>query len=193
MKFFWPTGVVCVVLLAGCAGQQTLVPQVRQAVADGGAKTVTVAPEPLACTRTQCPVLAGAWSSAKTGLAVLTIGLPHQSAEVTGADFHFGSSQVVRVRSRSQAPAPTQGFPATAFDVPMTLVGQIAYAPRSWMRVYTADGRSVDETINSGEQRSRVVDAMHHFFTTIEAAGGNTGTEPANRGGLFDRLGFEKK
>ena len=28
---------------------------------------------------------------------------------------------------------------------------------------------------------------------TIEAAGGNTGTEPANRGGLFDRLGFEKK
>lgn len=59
MKFFWPTGVVCVVLLAGCAGQQTLVPQVRQAVADGGAKTVTVAPEPLACTRTQCPVLAG--------------------------------------------------------------------------------------------------------------------------------------
>ena len=60
MKFFWPTGVVCAVLLAGCAGQQTLVPQVRQAVTDGGAKTVTVAPEPLACTRTQCPMLAGA-------------------------------------------------------------------------------------------------------------------------------------
>ena len=181
--------------LAGCASQQTLVPQVRQAVDDSGAKTVAVAPERAACSRTQCPVLAGAWSSAKPGQAVLTIGLPYQAGDVTGADFHFGSSQVVRVRSRShtQPAALALGFPATAFDVPLTLVGQIAYAPRSWVRVHTADGRSVDETVNSGEQRSRAVDAMHLFFTTIESAGGNTGAAPANRGGLFDRLGVEKK
>ncbi|MBS0507648.1 MAG: hypothetical protein JSR53_09740, partial [Proteobacteria bacterium] len=110
-------------------------------------------------------------------------------------DFHFGSNQVVRVRSRSHAPAgaPALGFPATAFDVPLTLVGQIAYTARSWVRVYTADGRSVDETLSGGEQRGRAVEAMHRFFGAIEAAGGNAGAAPANRGGLFERLGSDGK
>ena len=43
----------------------------------------------------------------------------------------------------------------------------------------------MDETINSGEQRSRVRGRHAPFFTTIEAAGGNTGTEPANRAGCL--------
>ena len=194
MKYFWLAGVVCTALLGGCATRQTLVPQVQQGVADDGAKTVTVAPQSAVCMRLQCPVLAGAWSSAKAGQAVLTVGLPHQAAEVTGADFHLGSGQVVRVRSRSHvASAPAWGLPATAFDVPLTLVGQIAYAPRSWVRVHTADGRSLDETLNSGDQRSLAVEAMHHFYSAIEAAGGNTSAAPANRGGLFERLGLEQK
>lgn len=192
MRFFWLAGVVCAVFLAGCASRQSLEPQVRQAVAEGGAKTVTVAAESVVCLRPQCPVLAGAWTSAKAGQAVLTVGLPYQTAEVTGADFHLGS-QLVHVRSRSRTAAPALGFPATAFDVPLALVGQIAYAPRSWVRVHTADGRSVDETMNSGDERSRAVEAMHYFFTAIEAAGGNSGAAPTNRGGLFERLGVEKK
>lgn len=195
MNFLRLAGLAAALFLAGCASQQTLVPQVRQAVDDSGAKTVTVAPERTICSRTQCPVLAGAWSSAKPGQAVLTIGLPYQASEVTGADFHIGSGQVIRVRSRSHAqPADSAlGFPATAFDVPLTLVSQIAYTARSWVRVYTADGRSVDEAISSGDQRGRAVEAMHHFYTAIEAAGANTGATPANRGGLFDRLGSDSK
>ena len=189
MRFLRLLGVVGALILAGCASRQNLVPQVQQAVAEDGAKTVTVAPEPVACSRPQCPVLAASWSSAKAGQAVITVGLPYQAAEVTGADFHFGGSQVVRVRSRARSPAPVLGFPATAFDVPLSLVGQLAYASRSWIRVYTADGRSVDETLNSGDQRGKAVESMSYLLTAIESAGGKAVPVEGNRGGLLDRLG----
>ncbi|MHA7600512.1 hypothetical protein ACX12L_11285 [Alicycliphilus sp. T452] len=193
MKFLWLPGVLLASALAGCAGPQGLVPQVQQGQAEGGAKTVTVAPESAACSRAQCPVLAAAWSSAKAGQAVLTVGLPYQTAEVTGADFHFGGSQTVHVRSRSRADAQALGFPATAFDVPLGLIDQIAYMPRSWVRVYTADGRSVDETLDSGEQRGRAVEAMGHFLRAVESASGKAISTESNRGGLLERLGGGKR
>lgn len=189
MNFLRLLGVVGALILAGCASQQGLVPQVQQTVAEDGAKTVTVAPERAVCLRPQCPVLAARWSSAKAGQAVLTVGLPYQRAEVTGADFHFGGGQVVRVRSVSRNPAPALGFPATAFDVPLSLVGQIAYTSRSWVRVYTADARSVDETLNSGEQRSKAVESMNYFLTAVGSASGKPVQVEGNRGGLFERLG----
>jgi len=193
MKFLRLLGVVSALILAGCASRQGLVPQVQQAVAEDGAKTVTVAPERAVCSRPQCPVLAASWSSAKAGQAVLAVGLPYQAAEVTGADFHFGGSQVVRVRSRSRSPAPALGFPATAFDVPLSLVGQLAYTSRSWIRVYTADGRSVDETLNSGEQRGKAVESMSYLLTAIESASGKAVPVEGNRGGLLERLGGSGK
>lgn len=192
MKFLWLPGALLAAVLAGCAGSsQKLLPQVRQGQAEGGAKTVTVAPENVVCSRYQCPVLAAAWTSAKAGQAVLTVGLPYQAAEVTGADFHFGS-RTVHVRSRSRTEAPALGFPATAFDVPLGLIDQIAYMPRSWVRVHTADGRSVDETLNSGDQRGKAVEAMSYFLSAVETASGKTvGTE--NRGGLLERLGGDTR
>lgn len=185
----WLAGVAGAMILAGCANRQTLVPQIQQGVAEGGAKTVTVAPESVVCSQPRCPTLAAAWTSAKPGQAVLTVGLPHQTAEVTGADFHLGASQAIRVRSRSRAEAPALGYPATSFDVPLRLVDQIAYTPRSWVRVYTADGRSLDETINSGEQRGKAVESMSYFLTAVEGASGKPVSPDSNRGGLLDRLG----
>lgn len=185
-------GVVGVLMLAGCASQKSLVPEVTQGVAEDGHKTVAVAPAGAVCSRTQCPVLAASWSSAKAGQAVLTVGLPYQKAEVTGADFHVGINQVVRVRSRSSSAAPELGFPATAFDVPLNLIAQLAYAARSWVRVYTADGRSVDETLNSGEQRGRAVESMSYFLSAVESASGKPLAVEGNRGGLLERFGDGK-
>lgn len=193
MKFFRLLGGVVVLLLAGCASQKSLQPQAQLAVTEDGAKTVAVAPERAVCSRTQCPVLAASWSSTKAGQAVLTVGLPYQAAEVTGVDFHFGANQVVHVRSRSRSPAPALGFPATAFDVPLGLVAQLAYVSRSWIRVYTADGRSVDETLNSGEQRSRAVESMSYFLSAVESASGKPLVLQGNRGGLLERLGGDSK
>ncbi|MDE2413587.1 MAG: hypothetical protein KGM60_02420 [Comamonadaceae bacterium] len=193
IKLWWLSGALLAAALAGCAATQKQVPQVRQGLAEDGAKTVTVASESVLCSRTQCPVLAAAWTSAKAGQAVLTVGLPYQKAEVTGADFYLGGSQTVHVRSRSRAEAPALGFPATTFDVPLGLIDQIAYAPRSWLRVYTADGRSVDESLNSGDQRSRAVEAMSYFLTAVESASGRTIDTSGNRGGLLERLGGDKR
>lgn len=188
---FWLAGALAALALVGCASKQSLVPQIQQTVVDG-AKTVTVAPESTVCSLPQCPVLAAAWSSAKPAQAVLIVGLPRQAADVTGADFHLGGGQPVRVRSRSRAEAPALGYPATAFDVPLRLVDQIAYTPRSWVRVYTADGRSVDETLNSGEQRSKAVEAMSYFVMAVESASGQAANPDSTRGGLLDRLGSGK-
>jgi len=188
---FWLAGAFGALVLAGCASQQTLVPQIQQGESEGK-KTVTVAPASAACSRPQCPVLAAAWSAAKPAQAVLTVGLPHQAAEVTGADFHLGGGQAVRVRSRSRAEAAALGYPATAFDVLLRLVDQIAYTPRSWVRVHTADGRSVDETLNSGEERSKAVEAMSYFVTAVESASGQVANPDSSRGGLMDRLGGGK-
>ncbi len=76
---FWRAGAFGALVLAGCASQQTLVPQIQQGESEGK-KTVTVAPASAACSRPQCPVLAAAWSAAKPAQAVLTVGLPHQAA-----------------------------------------------------------------------------------------------------------------
>lgn len=189
MKLLSLPVLLCALVLAGCASQQSLVPQVRQSVAEDGARTVTVAPESVVCSRPQCPVLGASWTSAKAGLAVLTVGVPHQSAQVTGADFYLGVKPVARVRSRSGTAAQALAFPATAFDVPLTLIDQIAYSPRSWVRVHMADGRSVDETINSGDQRAKAAEAMSHFVAAVEAASGKAVNTDSPRGGLFDRLG----
>ncbi|MDR2324440.1 MAG: hypothetical protein LBE51_03405 [Acidovorax sp.] len=189
MKFWW-VGALGALVLAGCASKQALVPQVQQGQAADGSKTVSVAPEKVQCSRPQCPVLAASWTSAKDGQAVLTIGLPYQQATVTGADFHFGSQEVVRVRSRSQTAPLAQGYPATAFDVPLRTVERIAYGPSSWVRVYTKGGASVDEAINSGEHGSRAFTAMHYFVTAIQTATGKGPSEGVNPGGLMDRLGM---
>ena len=120
MRFLWLSGALLAAVLAGCAGSQRLVPKVEQGQAEGGAKTVTVASESVACSRPQCPVLAAAWTSAKAGQAVLTVGLPYQKAEVTGADFHFGGSQTVHVRSRSRASSATSVPVAHRATLPAT-------------------------------------------------------------------------
>lgn len=188
---YWQLGVLgaMTVAMAGCVSKQVLLPQVQQGADAQGVKTVSVAPEKVQCSKPQCPTLAASWTGAKPGQAVLTIGLPYQTAEVTGADFHFGSGEVLRVRSRSHSAAPAQGFPATAFDVPLRTVERIAYAPRSWVRVYTAD-RSVDETIHSGEEVSRAFTAMYHFMGSVQAATGQGPSDDVNHGGLMDRLGL---
>lgn len=193
MKFLRPLAVAGIVVLAGCASQKNLLPQITQGVAEDGAKTVGVASERAVCSRTQCPALGASWSSAKPGQAVLVVGLPYQQAEVTGADFHFGANQVVHVRSRARNAAPALGFPATAFDVPLSLIGQLAYVSRSWVRVYTADGRSVDETLNSGEQRSRAVESMSYFLSSVESAAGKPLALQGNRGGLLERRGGDSQ
>ena len=192
---FWLVGALGALVLAGCANKQALVPQVQQGGDAKGVKTVAVAPEKVQCSRPQCPTLSAAWTGAKPGQAVLTVGLPYQQAVVTGADFHFGGSEVVRVRSRSQTEAAQLGYPATAFDVPLRTVERIAYAPRSWVRVYTEGGGSVDETINSGEEVSRAFTGMHYFMNSVQAATGQGPSDDVNQGGLMDRLGLgeEKK
>ena len=187
---FWLAGVLGALVVAGCASKQALVPQVQQGVDAKGVKTVTVAPEKVLCSRPQCPTLAASWSGAKQGQAVLSIGLPYQQAAVTGADFHFGSGEVLRVRSRSQTAALQQGYPATAFDVPLRTMERLAYAPRSWVRVYTEGGGSVDETINSGEEISRAFTGMNYFMTSVQAATGQGPSDDVNQGGLMDRLGL---
>lgn len=189
---FWLAGALGALVLAGCASKQVLVPQVQQGQAADGSKTVSVAPEKTLCSRPQCPVLAAFWTSAKDGQAVLTIGLPYQQAVVTGADFHFGSQEVVRVRSRSQVTPPALGFPATAFDVPLRTVESIAFGPTSWVRVYTEAG-SVDETINSGEKGSRAFAGMHYFMTAVQAVSGKVPSDGVNTGGLMERLGLGRE
>lgn len=186
---FWLAGVLGALVVAGCASKQALVPQVQQGVDAKGVKTVTVAPERVQCSRPQCPTLAASWSAAKKGQAVLSIGLPNQQAAVTGADFHFGSGEVLRVRSRSQTAAMQQGYPATAFDVPLRTMERLAYSPRTWVRVYT-EGGNVDETINSGEETSRAFTAMNYFMGGVEAATGQGPSADVNTGGLMDRLGL---
>ena len=191
MKFWLPATVATMVLM-GCANKATLVPQVQQGVDGKGAKTVTVAPESSLCSRPQCPTFAAAWSSAKEGQAVLTIGLPHQTAEVTGAEFRFGSSEVVRVTSRSQvAPlrrADAGNIPATAFDVPLRTIERMAYASNTWVRVFTTAG-SFDETIYSGAERSRAYEAMNYFLSSVQAVSGKAPVDGGPKGGLLDRLG----
>ncbi|QNP49255.1 hypothetical protein [Diaphorobacter aerolatus] len=78
--------------------------------------------------------------------------------EVTGADFHLGASEVVRVRNKSSVQPPAGSYPATAFDVPLTFVEKLAYGPRSWVRVYTGEQRYIDATVNSGDDIAQAVE-----------------------------------
>ncbi|WP_313073901.1 hypothetical protein [Melaminivora sp.] len=181
------------VVLSGCASRQSLVPDVQRQEAAGGVRTVSVAPERLACTGgTRCPVLAASWTSEKKSQAVLGIGLPGQAA-VTGADVHVGGSEVVRLRVPLATPgagmAQPPGYALTGFDVPLRLVDQIAHGTRTWMRVYTANGMQVDESIFSGEERSRASEAMAQFLGAVQAAGGEGVGLQGSRGGLLEQFG----
>ena len=180
-----------VLVLTGCASRQASNSLVQQGVTPSGDKTVSVAPARLACSGYQCPVIGVQWSSARAGIAVMTLGVPDQKAEVTGADFYLGSSEVVRVRSRSQTPAAAQAFPVTSFDVPLTLVERLAYTPRSWVKVHTAE-RSVDENLTTGEQRGKAAEGMAYFMDAVDKVSGRTPSPDAKRGGLFDLLGGER-
>ena len=180
-------------LLAGCASQQALVPQVRsQATGDGG-QSVSVAPERLTCQAGPgCPQLSARWLSGKKGLAQLTIYLPGTQAEITGADVMVGGGETLRLRSRVASADTLPGHVASSFDVPLRVIDRIAYGSRPWMRVYTADGRQVDESIDSGEQRSRAAEAMAYFLQAVQSAGGSGAALEGARGGLLDRLGGGK-
>ncbi len=188
-----------IAVLAGCASPGVPLPQVSSTVAAGGGKAVGVAPERLACSPgPRCPVLAASWSGARPGQAQLAIGLPQLGAAVTGADVHIGGSEVVRLRVRSDAAAGAgAGAPGgqqepSRFDVPLRLVDRLAHAPSTWMRIYLADGASVDETVRSGQERSRASEAMAHFLAAVQAAGGTGEGLQGPSGGLFERLGVGK-
>jgi hypothetical protein len=188
MKLLW-TAALGTCVLAGCASKGAP-PQVRQGVAEGGAKTISVAPAKVACEAASaaCPVLAAAWNSAKARQAVLIVGLPGQQAGVTGADFHMTDAGTIRLRLPSRGPAPALGYPATAFDVPLAAVSQIAYGQRSWVRVYLAGGRAVDENINSGDQTGEVTQTLSYFLAAVQDAGVE-GANARGKGGLFDMFG----
>lgn len=180
--------VVAGVLLAGCASQTPMAdaPQVVQA--PDGAQVITSASARLICEQVRCPVLTARWSSQRPSVVVLSIGLPYQRAEVTSADFHFGASRVVRLRVKSDEAPQASDAPVTAFDVPVSLIDQLAYTPSGWVRVMTADGGAVQETVSTGDERSDAVDAMRRFLRAVDGA---TGTPPDARGGgggLFDLL-----
>lgn len=179
--------------LPGCATREAVVPRVQQGSGEGGARTVQVAPERLTCeTGPRCPVLAAAWSSRHAGQVQLTVALQGTSAKVTGADVHIGGSETVRLRvpAGSSAPVDVATLPGAAqFDVPLRLVDRLAYASRTWMRVYTEGGGIVDEFIHSGEQRSRASEAMAHFLVAVQGAGGKGEGLDGAPGGLFQRLG----
>ena len=106
--------------------------------------------------------------------------------------------QVERMEALGRAEGEAQRFrvmlPHSTYTVnaALRLVDQIAYTPRSWVRVHTADGRSVDETLNSGEERSKAVEAMSYFVTAVESASGQVANPDSSRGGLMDRLGGGK-
>ncbi|SDM56095.1 hypothetical protein SAMN05428957_10825 [Oryzisolibacter propanilivorax] len=182
-----------VLALSGCASREATVPRVQQGGGEGGARTVQVAPERLACeTGPRCPVLAVSWTSRHAGQARLMVALPGTSAQVRGADVHIGGSETVRLRvpAGSAAPANAPALPGAAqFDVPLRLVDRLAHAPRTWMRVYTEGGGMVDEFVFNGEQRSRASEAMAHFLTAVQGAGGKGEGLDGARGGLFERLG----
>jgi len=174
-------------LLAACASgpAPTQAPRVEEGA--DGARAITSASATLICDQPRCPVLTAGWSSRRPGLAVLTVGLPYQKADVTGAQFHFGASQVVTLRVKSAHAPAASDIPATAFDVPLSLIDTLAYASSAWLRVTTADGRAVDETVSTGEQQSDAANAMRQFLRAVDTA---TGTPPNARtgGGLSDLL-----
>lgn len=188
MRCMTAGGIAVAFVLAGCASAPPATPPVQQSANADGVKVVSVAPASAVCSQPRCPTLAAYWSSDRAGLVVLTVGLPYQSVEVTGADFHFGNSAVVRLRLRSSASAPALGYPASAFDAPLNLVDALAYKPNGWMRVHTADGRWVDEVLMNGEDRAPASATMAQFLSVVESARGEPVRGESYRGGVLDLL-----
>lgn len=176
-------------VLAGCASTTAFVPAPQVAEAADGSREITSASGKLICDQARCPVLTAHWSSERAGHVVLSVGLPYQSAQVTGADFHLGASQPVRLRVAStDEPVVAADYPVTAFDVPISLIDALAYKASVWVRVTTADGRYVEETVRTGEQSSDVVDAMRQFLRAVDTASGLKPDDRVGNGGLFDLL-----
>lgn len=177
-------------LLAGCASHTPVAPQVTQVSAPDGSQTITTEPASLICVQPRCPALSARWSSQRPGVVLLTIGLPHQKAQVGSADFHFGRAEVVHLRVPSTgAPTTQAGYPETTFDVPLSLIDSMVYKTDGWLRVTTDNGRFVDETIQTGEMRSDVVDAMREFLRVVDAATGQPKDgRTKGHGGLYDLL-----
>ncbi|AVP58161.1 hypothetical protein [Pulveribacter suum] len=183
-------------VLTGCASSSNaLLPHVSSTVTQEGDKAVSVAPERLVCSGgPRCPSLAASWSGAKPGQAQLVVSLPPPQPAVTGIDVHIGNSEVVRLRVRSgDAQDGAQAGQDSRFDVPLRLIDRLAHAPRSWLRLYLAGGASIDETVRSGEERSRASEAMAHFLAAVQTAGGAGQGLQGPSGGLFDRLGVRDK
>ena len=190
--------------LSGCASskgdgsKKGTAPVVKQEVTPSGEKLVSVQPYYASCTRGQfniqdryqCPVIGADWTSTRAGIARMTIGVPGlKDAEVTGADFHIGASEVVRVRNKSSVQSPAGDYSVATFDVPLTFVEKLAYGARSWVRVYTGE-RFFDATVNSGEDTARAVEGLAYFMTSVDQVSGRTPSESAQKGGLLDRLGL---
>ncbi len=200
-------GMASMLVLTGCAGsgsspksEKGYAAQVKQEVTPSGDKLVSIRPNRVSCSMGQnhvqntyqCPVIGADWSSARAGIARLTIGVPDlsgASVSVTGADFHMGASEVIRVRNKSSVQPDAGAYSATTFDVPLTFVEKLAYGPRSWVRVYAGE-RHVDANINTGEDTSNAVQALAYFMKSVDEAGGRTPSAEARGGGLFDRLGI---
>ncbi|MDR2336256.1 MAG: hypothetical protein LBE61_22550 [Burkholderiaceae bacterium] len=201
---FGAVGVAAMLVLTGCAGssekkvEKGIAAQIKQDVTPSGDKLVSVQPYRVSCnlgqsqvqTTYQCPVIGADWTSARAGIARLTIGVPNvKDVNVTGADFHFGSSEVIRVRSKSSVQPAGSSYPATSFDVPLTFVEKLAYSPRSWVRVYTGE-RFSDANINTGEETGKAVESLAYFMKSVDEVSGRTPSPAAKGGGLFDRLGI---
>lgn len=175
-------------LLAACASQTGRLPAPQVTQASDGAQVISSASAHLICDQARCPVLTARWSSQRPAVVVLSVGLPYQRAEVTGAEFHFGASQVVRLRVKSaQAPAAAD-YPVTAFDVPVSLIDSLAYNASGWVRVTMADGRAVEETVSTGDAQSDAVAAMRQFLRAVDGATGTPPDARARSSGLFDLL-----
>lgn len=175
-------------LLAACASQTGVMPTPQVVQTNDGAREISSTSARLICDQARCPVLTARWSSQRPAVVVLNIGLPYQQAEVTGADFHFGASQVVRLRVKSAQAPVAADYPVTAFDVPVSLIDSLAYNASGWVRVTMAGGGAVEETVSTGDAQSDAVAAMRQFLRAVDGA---TGTQPdarANSNGLFDLL-----
>lgn len=200
-------GVAGVLVLSGCASSSSekkpsandIAAQVKESVSESGDKLVSIRPYRASCsqgqhnlqTTFQCPVIGADWSSARSGIARLTIGVPDlKGLDVTGADFHLGASEVVRVRNKASLQPSGLAYPATSFDVPLTFVEKLAYGPRSWVRVYTGEKNYIDATVSSGENTATAVEGLAYFMRSVDQTSGRTPSELARSGGLFERLGL---
>ena len=201
-------GVMGALLLTGCASSSNssnsssksgLAAQVKQEVTESGEKRVSIQPHRVSCSNGQngvqstyqCPLIGADWTSKRSGIARLTVAVPGLAGgEVTGADFHLGASEVVRVKNKSAIQPESKEYPATAFDVPLTFVEKLAYGPRSWVRVYNGDQRFIDANISTGEDTGKAVESLAYFMKSVDETSGRAPSEAAKGGGLFERLGI---